>query len=204
MKLPMPSALTLYAAASALAAGLMFGAAGGAKWAESRRLQCEHARALDAAAAAQQQTQRLASALTAADASVNAALQQRDAADARAKEIARELTRQKLLSGRACLSGAAVGLLNSHPAVGLHLSAPAASPASAPAEPAAHPGEPGRAQPAANAEGAARAETRPAEASDADLAAWALDTMTLYQTCRARIDALRQWDAALNSPMPRP
>ena len=70
------------------------------------------------------------------------------------------------------------------------------------------PGEPGRAQPATNAEGSARAETRPADASasstDSDLAAWALDTMTLYQTCRARIDALRQWDDALNSPMSRP
>lgn len=198
----MPSTLTLYATAAALAAGLMFGAAGGARWGETRRLQCEHARALDATAAAQQQTQRLAAALTAADASVNTALQQRDAADARAKEIARELTRQKLLSGRACLSGAAVGLLNSHPAVGLHLSAPAASPAGAPAEPAAHPGESGSAQPAVrpgSPASSARAEIDPADASDTDLAAWALDTMTLYQTCRTRIDALRQWDAALHT-----
>jgi hypothetical protein len=185
MTLPMPSTLTLYTTAAALAAGLVFGAAGGAKWEQARRLQCEQTRAVEHAAAAQQQTQRLAAALTAADSSVNAALQQRDAADARAKEISRELNRQKLLSGRACLSGAAVGLLNSHPAVDQRLSASAIGPAGSPASAAAHPDD---------------AAILSVGATDADLAAWALDAMTLYQTCRTRIDALRQWDAALHRP----
>ena len=224
MNLPMPTPITLYASAAALALGLAFGAAGGMKWSDARRLQCEQARAAEQAAAAQQQTRRLAAALTAADASVNTALQQRDAADARAKEIARELSRQKLLSGRACLSGGAVRLLNSHPAIGMRLPAPPASPARAAAAAAADSAEPGHA-----AAGRARAPIDAAEdatdtaagppqggvsplggqredasvgATDSDLAAWALDTMTLYQTCRARIDALRQWDAALSLSRP--
>lgn len=172
---------------AAVAAGLMAvsGLAGyrlAADRCEARvaRMQSDFAAAREAAA--QESARRLAAALAAADASVAAALQQRDAADAKSKEIARELSRQKLLSGRACLSGAAVGLLNSHPAIGLNLPATAASAANPAARSAADP-----------------ANTRPdAGATDADLAAWALDAMTLYQTCRARIDALRQWDAEVN------
>lgn len=151
---------------------------------QARRMECERQREADARAAAQQQTQRLAAALTAADASVAAALQQRDAAQAQSKEIARELAQSRALSGRACLSGRAVGLLNAHPAVGLRVPAAAASAAGAAASPAAHPGQTGPDESAA--------------ASDADLAAWALDAMILYQDCRARIDALRQWDADLH------
>jgi len=32
------------------------------------------------------------------------------------------------------------------------------------------------------------------DSTDADIAGWILDVASLYEACRARIDALRQWD----------
>ncbi|MGE4366510.1 hypothetical protein [Thermomonas sp.] len=76
-------------------------------------------------------------------------------------------------SGRACLSADARRVLHRAPAFAA-VPAPAAGPAAAGPAAAADPGD--------------RAST------DADLAGWALDVAALYEQCRARIDAIRQWD----------
>jgi len=76
-------------------------------------------------------------------------------------------------TGRACLSADARRVLHRAPAFAA-VPAPAAGPAAAGPAAAADPGE--------------RAST------DADIAGWALDAAALYEQCRARIDAIRQWD----------
>jgi len=70
-------------------------------------------------------------------------------------------------TGRACLSGRAVSLLNNAGTTdgGTHLPTPAASPAAA--------------------DGAA--------ASDTDVATWAANARTQYDICRARLNALIDW-----------
>jgi hypothetical protein len=104
---------------------------------------------------------------------------------------------QSATTGRSCLSADARWLLQQSPAFRLGLSAPTGGPASAPAAAAADsrlpapswrgtdpilPSPPGR---GAGGEG---------DTTDADLAVWILDAAALYEQCRARLDALRQWN----------
>jgi hypothetical protein len=50
--------------------------------------------------------------------------------------------------------------------------------------------------------GPASAHAAPAtdtgDSTDADVAGWIIDAASLYEQCRARIDAIRQWDAVTN------
>ncbi|MCR6497070.1 hypothetical protein LJB71_13125 [Thermomonas sp. S9] len=80
-------------------------------------------------------------------------------------------------TGRVCLSADARRVLHRAPAFAA-VPAPAAGPAATGPATAADPGE--------------RAST------DADIAGWALDAAALYEQCRARIDAIRQWDEQVN------
>ncbi|GAB4112850.1 MAG: hypothetical protein Fur0019_19230 [Tibeticola sp.] len=72
------------------------------------------------------------------------------------------------------LSGPARGLLNARIAASDDLPARAAEPDPAAASAAADPGEPGT--------------------IEADLGGWIAGAISAYDACRARIDAIRQWD----------
>jgi hypothetical protein len=88
-----------------------------------------------------------------------------------AKEKDREI--QRLTTGRACLGADVVRLLNAESAPGSGLKLPTA------------------------ASGAAGSAT--GFASDTDVGLWAVDARTLYDTCRGRVDALREWRDSLTN-----
>jgi cell division protein FtsB len=123
------------------------------------------------AAAAEESRRRIEAAQKAADAAVAA----RDARLAELDAVNRRLRHdlQTATTGRPCLSADARSVLQQSPAFGLGLKLPQAtsSAASAPAAVAADPGD----------------------STDADVAGWILDAAALYEQCRARIDALRDW-----------
>lgn len=80
-------------------------------------------------------------------------------------------------SSRCGLSAPARGLLNRALDAGDDLPARAAGPDPAPAAAAADPAEP---------------------TNEADLGAWIADAISAYDGCRARIDAIRQWDGEVS------
>jgi hypothetical protein len=86
----------------------------------------------------------------------------------------------RLATGRACLSGAAVRVLNS-----------ATEAALAGLEPV--PAPPGGA-----------ADAGGAFATDADVGQWAVDARARFDTCRARLDALIDWHTTAPQPEPAP
>jgi hypothetical protein len=75
-------------------------------------------------------------------------------------------------TGRTCLSADARGLLQQSPAFGVKL--PSSSGGVAPAH--------------------AAATTDTNDSTDTDVATWIVDAADLYEQCRARIDALIEWD----------
>lgn len=79
----------------------------------------------------------------------------------------------KTTTGRACLSGAAVSLLNSK--AGTTSTAGVSTPTAS----------------TAGADGATAPDT--SYATDTDVALWALDARTQYDTCRGRLSALIDW-----------
>lgn len=149
---------------------------------EARRIKCEQAREADARAAAEQAAQLLARAQGAeAEAAARLAAQQ-SAFERRLKEVRSEIYR--LTTGRECLSGALRLRLNAAISSPGGLSADTGAAAHAAAGTAADPGissPPGRRD---GGEGA----------TDSDIAGWIVDVAGLYEQCRARIDALREWD----------
>lgn len=122
------------------------------------------------AAAAEESRRRIDAALKAGDAAIAA----RDARIVELDTVNRRLRHdlKTATTGRPCLSADARGLLHQSPAFSLKLSATPGDPAPADAAPAADPGD----------------------STDTDIAGWILDAASLYEQCRARIDALRQWD----------
>jgi hypothetical protein len=122
------------------------------------------------AAAAEESRRRIEAAQNAADQAITA----RDARivelDATTRKLRHDL--QAATTGRPCLSADARWMLQQSPAFRLGLSAPAGGALAAPAAPAADPGD----------------------STDADIAGWIIDAASLYEACRARIDAIRQWD----------
>jgi outer membrane biosynthesis protein TonB len=125
------------------------------------------------AAAAEDARRRIDAAAAAAD----AAISERDARiatlDAATRRLRHDL--KAATTGRVCLSADARGLLQQSPAFGLRLPQATGGAAPAAAAAAADPGE-------------------SAESSDADVSGWILDAASLYEQCRARIDAIRQWN----------
>jgi hypothetical protein len=83
---------------------------------------------------------------------------------------------QATTTGRPCLSADARGLLQQSPAFSLKLPTTTGSALAAPAAVAADSGQ------------------FASDSTDTDLAGWILDAAALYEQCRARIDAIRQWD----------
>lgn len=141
---------------------------------DNRGAQCEQLIQSQERQRAQEAAAALAKAQEAAFVAAQSLTAQRAAASQRLKEARREINR--LAAGRECLSGAlrvrisdaAAGATDNLP------EGPGAA-ARAAAEPASDPGH-----------GIA--------STDADVAAWALDVASAYDECRARIDAIRQWD----------
>jgi hypothetical protein len=172
----MPFAMPWPAIAVAMlcvAAGVAGGYALKGRLAEAQiaRIQADHAAQRQAAAEAA--AQRLAAAQDAAD----RAVAQRDARIAELDATTRRLRHdlRSATTGRPCLSADARGLLHQSPAFGTRMPETSGGVATAPAAAAPDPGE-------------------RADSTDADLARWILDVAALYEQCRARIDAIRQWD----------
>jgi hypothetical protein len=122
------------------------------------------------AAAAEESRRRIEAAQKAAD----EAVAKRDARIAELYAMNRRIRNElkTATTGRPCLSADARGLLHQSPAFGLKLPEATGSAPSAPAAVAADSGD----------------------STDADIAEWILDAASLYEACRARIDAIRQWD----------
>lgn len=136
--------------------------------ADIARLQAAHA--AQRQAAAEDAARRLAAAQDAERAAVHAL----QATKTRLTDTQRRLkeTLYGLPTADRCgLSGSARGLLNAAIAAPGGLPEAASEPARADAESSADPG-----------------------ATEADIAGWAADAIALYGECRARLDALREWD----------
>lgn len=84
-------------------------------------------------------------------------------------------------TGRACFDSAALGVLQRAPGIAL-------VPQAASGTVAAHGGA------------ASAADAAPAYASDTQVASWAIDAAALYETCRARLDALIDWHQPETTP----
>jgi hypothetical protein len=117
-------------------------------------------------------------------AQLHAALQAQQAAQMRGDTLTRSLLQQQsqidvlkqeahhaitqATTGRTCLGGAALRVLNSAPGITVDLPTPASGVAAA--------GEP--------------------SSTDTDIAIWVADTGAAYEVCRARLDALIDWNTA--------
>ncbi len=111
----------------------------------------------------------------AADAALTKAQSRADAANRQALELTHEV--EALTTGRTCLDARVVRVLNGSPAASAdrtapNVPAPAKQPAAAASAPAANPNV----------------------ATDRDIVGWVIQVRAMYETCRARIDALRQWN----------
>lgn len=110
------------------------------------------------------------------------------AAQARAAQMQTRLEQEKNrakaalygLHNRPCLDGAAVSLLTQSPGISLALPAGAV--------------EPDR----AHAGTSAAADLTQSGPGSRDIAIWISDAAALYESCRARIDAIRAWDEEVN------
>jgi hypothetical protein len=125
-------------------------------------------------AASEESRRRIEAAQKAADAAIAARDARLEELDAVNRRLHHDL--QTATTGRPCLSADARGMLQQSPAFGLQLPTATGSAASAAPAAAADPGD----------------------STDADVAAWIIDAAALYEQCRARIDAIRQWDEVTN------
>jgi hypothetical protein len=153
--------------AAAFAAG--YGLKARLAQAEIARLEATHAQEREAAARAA--ADRLAKS-DAANRKLQAELTRRETAfNRRLKEAKHEI--DSLSTGRECLPGALRLRIN-----------------------AAIAGDDVPASAAATNGSAAAAAADPGGATDREIADWALEAARLYDACRARIDAIREWDEA--------
>jgi cell division protein FtsB len=79
-------------------------------------------------------------------------------------------------TGRPCLSADARSVLQQSPAFSATVPAPTVGPAPA----------------------TSSASENSGDSTDADVAGWIIDASALYEQCRARVDAIRQWDEVTN------
>jgi len=174
MPLPSLGPWVLAAVVSSAATGAMLGYTfeHRARQAEVAQLRAEVAQR--EADAAEESRRRIEAAQKAADDAIAEKDRRLLALDATNRRLRHDL--KTATTGRPCLSPAARGLLHNAPAFGLKLPSTTGSVVAAPAAAAADPGQSAR------------------DSTDADIAGWILDAAALYEQCRARIDALRQWD----------
>jgi len=156
-----------------------------ARLAEVAQIRAEIARA--EAAAAEESRRRIEAASRAADAALaekDRRLLELDATNRRLRHDLKTAT-----TGRPCLSADARGLLQQSHAFGLKLPASSIGAASAPAAPAADP---------VLSSSSGRRDGGEGDTTDTDIAGWILDAASLYEECRARLDAIRQWDGEVS------
>jgi len=160
------------------AASFLAGFAAGYAWEHRARLaEVAEMRADIAAreaAAAEEARRRVEAAQRAADQAIAVRDKRIAALETTTRRLRHDL--ENATTGRACLSADARGLLQQSPAFGLKLPSTTGSALAAPAAAAADSGY----------------------STDTDIAGWILDAASLYEACRARIDALRQWDEITN------
>jgi hypothetical protein len=171
--IPLPAlstAIAVFAGIAGFTAGYVFEHR--ARLAEVAQIRADIARR--EAAAADEYRRRIEAASRAADAAISEKDRRVLELDATNRRLRHELS--TATTGRPCLSADARGLLQQSPAFGLKL-------------PEATGG-------ASSANAATSADT--GVSTDADIAGWVLDAATLYEQCRARIDAIRQWDEVTN------
>jgi hypothetical protein len=125
-------------------------------------------------AASEESRRRIEAAQKATDAAIAARDTRLAELDAVNRRLRHDL--QTATTGRPCLSADARSVLQQSPAFSLKLPTTTGGAASAPAAVAADSGD----------------------STDADVAAWIIDAADLYEQCRARVDALRQWDEVTN------
>jgi cell division protein FtsB len=126
------------------------------------------------AAATEEAYRRIEAAQKAADEAIaqrDARIQALDATNRRIRDELKTAT-----SGRPCLSADARSVLQQSPAFVAAMPAPTGGTASAAPTAAADSGD----------------------STDSDIAAWVIDAADLYEQCRARVDAIRQWDEVTN------
>lgn len=183
------AAVTVGLMAWAGLAGYRYAAARG----EAALAQCRAASAESQRRAAEEAAARLSAAENAAR-KAQAELSRREAAfQVKLKEVRSEI--YSFSSGRECLSGPLRLRLNAAIAAdSVPARAPGADPAAAaPATDPIHPSPHGigaTTPPSPSGRGA----VGEGGSTDADIAAWILDAASLYEQCRARIDAIRAWD----------
>lgn len=165
---------------SALVFALISGAAGH-RWASRtgalNLMQCEQTHLKMLKDAQETANQRIRNAYFASNRTIGEALIRAQEAEKKNKEIQDELN--KHTTGRDCLSADARRVLQQSPAFARQ-SMPQATGG------------------AASAAAAAATDSLDRHSTDADIALWASEAGTLYEQCRARLDALRDWDQALN------
>jgi len=188
----MPS-FSLWLAALVLTAS----AAAGLSWkitaahAELRRMECVQAREVERREAAEASANLYRRAESAETQAAHTLAAVRAETQRKLKESQREIAR--LSSGRECLSGALRLHLNTTLATdGLPTGSGAA--AGAAADVAADSGDVASASTLTPALSLGERGQSAAGASDGGIAQWVLDAAAQYDDCRARLDAIRQWD----------
>jgi hypothetical protein len=174
MPLPSLGPWVLVAVVSAAATGAMLGYTWEhrARLAEVAQIRAEVARR--EAVAAEENRRRAEAASRAADAALAEKDRRMLELDATNRRLRHDI--QTATTGRPCLSADARGLLQQSPAFSLKLPTTTGGALAAPAAVAADSGQ------------------SASDSTDADIAGWVLDAAALFEQCRARIDALRQWD----------
>lgn len=174
-----------------LIAALSFTSVGGLvgyRWADKigdlNLMQCEQAHLKAVNASQQKAREAIAHAYQAADQAILAAMSRADLAENKTKEVQHEL--KKYTTGRNCLSADARGLLQSAPAFERHRM-PKGAPVSdrTDAAPAFDPG---------NRDGGDGGQA----STDRDVAEWISAATLQYERCRARLDAIAEWDKKLD------
>ena len=168
--MPLPIIAALAGLLAGLAAG--YGLEHRARMAEVAQIRADVARR--EAEAAIDARRRIEAASRAADAALAEKDRRMLELDATNRRLRHDL--QATTTGRPCLSSAARGLLQQSPAFGPELPKTTGSALAAPAAAAADSGQ------------------SSSDSTDTDIAGWVLDAAALFEQCRARIDALRQWD----------
>lgn len=166
--------LLVAAVSATTGAGLSYRFTADSYQARIARIEATHA--AEKQAAAEGAARRLAAAQEAERAALHALHATKNTLAATRKKL-KETLHALPTADRCGLSGPARGLLNRALDATASLPAHPAEPAPAPAAPAADPG-----------------------AGEGDVGGWIADAIAQYNECRARIDALRQWDAAISTP----
>ncbi len=143
-------------------------------------MQCERGKQKMLEEQAQESVDRMQAAAQSTDKAMTYAMTRIIGAEQQAEKLKNELKNHA--TGRDCLSADALRVLQPASAAKQRMPKGAGSADSAAAGSAGNPGH----------------GDETTASTDADIAGWIADAYRLYEQCRARIDAIGQWDAGLN------